>query len=88
MMRMASFTVALMVIAATITIRVDGHEFSHHQEVKILRHLKRLNKPAVKSIKLLVKKPTLLISETVFSTSVLLQATMFWRKSPTLEVTM
>ncbi|CAN6994854.1 unnamed protein product [Brassica rapa subsp. trilocularis] len=51
MMRMASFTVALMVIAATIAIRVDGHEFSHHQEVKILRHLKRLNKPAVKSIK-------------------------------------
>lgn len=53
MMRMAGFTVALalMVIGATIAFRVDGNEFSHHQEVEILRHLKRLNKPAVKSIK-------------------------------------
>ncbi|KAL0862159.1 hypothetical protein Bca101_041277 [Brassica carinata] len=36
---------------ASIAIRVDGNEFSHHQEVKMRRHLKRLNKPPVKSIK-------------------------------------
>ena len=52
-MSMAGFTVALalMVIVSTIAVRVDGNEFSHHKEVKILRHLKRLNKPPVKSIK-------------------------------------
>lgn len=50
MMKMAGFTVALMVIAVTITICVDGNEFSNHREVKILRQLKRLNKPGLKSI--------------------------------------
>lgn len=50
MMKMAGFTVALMVIAVTITIYVDGNESSNHREVKILRHLKRLNKPGLKYI--------------------------------------
>ncbi|CAL9236865.1 unnamed protein product [Arabidopsis halleri] len=51
MMRMTGFIVALMVTAAIFVICVDGNEFFDRREIKVLRHLKRFNKPAVKSIK-------------------------------------
>ncbi|KAG7574856.1 Neprosin activation peptide [Arabidopsis suecica] len=51
MMRMTGFIVALMVTAAIFVICVDGNEFFDPREIKVFRHLKRFNKPAVKSIK-------------------------------------
>ncbi|EFH56355.1 hypothetical protein ARALYDRAFT_903838 [Arabidopsis lyrata subsp. lyrata] len=50
-MRMTGFIVAVMVTAVIFVICVDGNEFFDHREIKVLRHLKRFNKPTVKSIK-------------------------------------
>ncbi|KAL9302753.1 putative neprosin [Arabidopsis thaliana] len=51
MRRMTGFIVAMMVAAAIFTTCVDGNKFFYHREIKVLRHLKRFNKPALKSIK-------------------------------------
>ncbi|CAH2058051.1 unnamed protein product [Thlaspi arvense] len=51
MMGVAGFTVALMVMTAIVSPCVSEKEFSDHREIKIQRLLKRLNKPALKSIK-------------------------------------
>ncbi|XP_013584785.1 PREDICTED: uncharacterized protein LOC106293666 [Brassica oleracea var. oleracea] len=50
-MGMAGFTVALMMIGMIISPCVYGKEFSDHQEIKVERLLKRLNKHALISIK-------------------------------------
>jgi len=50
-MRMTGFIVAMMIAAAIFTTCVDGNKFFYHREIKVLRHLKRFNKPALKSIK-------------------------------------
>ncbi|CAH8263613.1 unnamed protein product [Arabidopsis lyrata] len=51
MMGVAAFSVALMMIAVIISPCVYGEEFSDHHEIKVQRLKKRLNKPALKSIK-------------------------------------
>ncbi|WZZ61557.1 hypothetical protein YC2023_061664 [Brassica napus] len=48
---MAGFTVALMMIGMIISPCVYGKEFSDHQEIKVERLLKQLNKHALISIK-------------------------------------
>ncbi|KAJ4892289.1 hypothetical protein Rs2_32037 [Raphanus sativus] len=50
-MGMAGYTVALMMIGVIISPCVYGKEFSDHKEIEIERLLKRLNKPALLSIK-------------------------------------
>ncbi|KAJ4905334.1 hypothetical protein Rs2_19285 [Raphanus sativus] len=50
-MGMAGFAVALMIIGMIISPCVYGKEFSDHEEIKVQRLLKRLNKHALKSIK-------------------------------------
>ncbi|KAL0862166.1 hypothetical protein Bca101_041284 [Brassica carinata] len=47
---MAGYTVALMMIGVIISPCLYGKEFSDHQEIKVQRLLKRLNKHAVISI--------------------------------------
>lgn len=53
-MGVAAFSVALMMIAVIISPCVYGEEFSDHHEIEVKRLKKRLNKPALKSIKVYV----------------------------------
>ncbi|XP_056843434.1 uncharacterized protein LOC108836396 [Raphanus sativus] len=50
-MGMAGLTVALMMIGVIISPCVNGDELSDHKEIEVERLLKRLNKPALISIK-------------------------------------
>lgn len=50
-MGMVGFTVALVVITVIVSPCVYGKQLSDQQEIKVQRLLKRLNKPAHKSIK-------------------------------------
>lgn len=52
-MGMAGFATALTVITTIISPCIYGKEFSDHPEVKVQRLLKQLNKPALKSIKVI-----------------------------------
>ncbi|EOA27234.1 hypothetical protein CARUB_v10023349mg [Capsella rubella] len=51
MMGVGAFAVALMMITVITSPCLHGEEFSDHQEINVQRLLKRLNKPALKSIK-------------------------------------
>ncbi|EFH56981.1 hypothetical protein ARALYDRAFT_901274 [Arabidopsis lyrata subsp. lyrata] len=48
---MAGFEVSLMMIVAIISPCVYGKEFPDHREMEVQNLLKRINKPALKSIK-------------------------------------
>lgn len=50
-MGMVGYTVALVVITVIASPCVYGKQLSDQQEIKVQRLLKRLNKPAHKSIK-------------------------------------
>ncbi|CAN6830973.1 unnamed protein product [Brassica oleracea] len=50
-MGMAGFTVALMIVCVIISPGVYGQELANDQEIEVERLLKRLNKPALISIK-------------------------------------
>uniref|UniRef100_M4CKT5 Neprosin PEP catalytic domain-containing protein n=1 Tax=Brassica campestris TaxID=3711 RepID=M4CKT5_BRACM len=77
-MGMAGYTVALMMIGVIISPCLYGKEFSDHQEIKVQRLLKRLNKQALISI---MMRPSFIPESTSTYTKKKINATQAWTKN-------